>query len=168
MDGEDDDDVPELRVQIENVRGPLKEWVTLEDVRREIALKFKRFLRSWSSAPKKTKALGTGSSSSCPGGEPGIDLVYGKAIENAVRKNAQSIEVVFGDFAAAEPTLASWLISAPTPMLEVLHEAAFDVTQEIYPNLSAITRAMYVRVVQIPGSDRYDDGRVYIYIYMIG
>lgn len=74
-------------------------------------------------------------------------------------QNKMSVDVSFTDLATAVPTLAMWLVNVPKQMLEVFHEAAYDVTRELYPNLDSILQSMFVRITNVPGSDNIRDIR---------
>jgi len=137
---DEEEDAPEIRIKLEQVRGPLREWVVQAPVSDEVARRFKKFLRSFDPD-------GTG------------EHRYRRALEEAVRRNRMSVDLSFRDLATVEPTLALWLVSAPRQVLDIFHEAAYEVTRELYPHLKQIIQGVFVRVTNVPGSDCIRDLR---------
>lgn len=108
--------------------------------RKEVFSRFTTFLRTF--ADEKTDAL-----------------VYMDRIRMMAAENGQSLVVNFRHFSVAEPTVGIWLADAPTLILEILSEAATDVTLSIFPEYDRIHPEIFVRISELPVSDHLRDIR---------
>lgn len=164
--GEDDGPEPEVRIKLENLEGALRSFIDEADVQHEVGRRFKRFLRTYRAAVGPAEGgssadVGNGGGSDAAAGRsaPRVDFVYHRRLDEAVRKNRQSLEVTFPHLAREDALLASWLVSAPRQMLDVFHEATFEVTKEAYPNAEKLLPRMSARIHGVPGADRLRDLR---------
>jgi DNA replication licensing factor MCM2 len=133
------EDDTEVEINLEEYRGPIKEWIVRDAVQREIKRQFSRFLKTF------TDANG--------------DLVYRQRIREMGRKNSQSLEIGYIDLASTVPILAVWVADHPADILPLFHRAALEVAMEEFDHLENIHSAVYVRVANIPLQESLRDLR---------
>ncbi|RLN86630.1 hypothetical protein BBJ28_00020514 [Nothophytophthora sp. Chile5] len=138
MEGNDDgDDDP---FNLENFGVPLREWIASERPRNEIKRRFKNFLNSF--ADSKTGRL-----------------VYHEKIVQLAQRNEQSLEIEIGDVIHSMSMVAAWLVEAPKDMLAILDEVAREVVLALFPYYATIHQQIYVRILDLPGTERLRDLR---------
>jgi len=135
-------DLPELGVDLDNARGPPREYLAQEPVRRAVAAQFKAFLRGFADPA-------TG------------ERVYRSRVREMCASNAQSLVVSYGHLCTVLPTVAVWAADAPGALLPILHAAALDVALEQFPEFAAIRREVFVRLADLPIHDSIRDLRQY-------
>lgn len=136
------DDMEDAREELENIedqRGPLKEWVALENVRAEVKLRFSKFLHNYASM--------SGSK------------VYQERIRAMAAANRESLEVHYFHLSQMSPLLAVWVADAPSEMLKIFDEVALEVTKEQFPHYDRIRSEIHVRITDLPISDTLRDLR---------
>lgn len=117
-------------VDLQDVKGPLREWVQLEAPRREIIRQFRQFLNLFVDASN----------------EP----VYPAAISRMAANNESSLHVNYVHLSQSTPLLAIWVADVPKEMLEIFDECARDVVFAMYPQYSQVTDEIHVRVTKLP------------------
>lgn len=73
--------------------------------------------------------------------------------------NRQSLEVSYLDLITVCPTLAVWAADAPTEMLKIFDEVAYQAVLEMVPEYSKICPAVHVRITDLPICDSLRDIR---------
>lgn len=132
-------DEAEVEINLEEHRGPIKDWIAQEAVQREVKRQFARFLRSFA--------------------DENGDIVYRQRIREMGRTNSQSLEVSYIDLANTVPVLAIWVADHPSDILPLLHATALEVALEEFESLDAIHPAVYVRIAGIPLQETLRDLR---------
>ncbi|KAJ8901912.1 hypothetical protein NDN08_004116 [Rhodosorus marinus] len=125
---------------IENYRGPLREWVLLDRPRRELRRRFNLFLR-------ETKDQKSGSP------------LYMESIRAMCSNNHQSIVVSYRHLSSADPVLAVWVADAPVEMLSIFDDVAKQVALSLFPSYERIHPDIYVRIADLPIVDNLRDIR---------
>jgi DNA replication licensing factor MCM2 len=110
---------------------PLREWINLDKVRREIYRRLTAFLRS--SHLDRIRMLGA--------------------------TNSQSLIVNYPGFFSAEPNISIWLADEPAEILAIFNEAATDVTLSVFPEYTTIHPEIFVRIANLPVLDQLRDIR---------
>lgn len=139
-DEEDEDENLEGPFELENVIGPLREYVKQARPRREIVKRFYSFLREHTD--EKTK-----------------HLTYMERIRIMGANNSQSLVVNYSHLSSAEPYLAIWTADAPQEMLDIYNEVATSVTKIIFPDYERIHPEIFVRIAGLPICDNIRDIR---------
>lgn len=131
MPMEDEEELPEAIENLEDMKGhSVREWVSLAGPRLEVKTRFKLFL--------KTFVDSNGQS------------VYREKIRQMVENNKQSLVVNYKVLATEYEVIAYFLPEAPTEMLKIFDEAAWEVVLGLYPNYSRIHNHVYVRIAELP------------------
>lgn len=133
------DEEPSDDFNLEQVRGPLREWIVGDRPRREIARKFTDFLR------RRVNKDGRS--------------VYAERIHNMCTAQRRSLEVSYGHLSADMPVLAVWLADCPAEMLKVFDEVALRETLLAFPNYDKIHAEIKVRITDVPVGDSIRDIR---------
>ena len=144
---EDDDDegapLPDVGVDLANARGPPREYLAQDPVRRAVAAEFKRFLRTF------VEPGGTG------------ERVYRARVRDMCAANASSLVVSYTHLCSTLPTIAVWAADAPRALLDILHGAAYEVAVAEFPEFASIRREVFVRISDLPIQDSVRDLRQY-------
>ena len=140
-DGLETEDLPDLGVDLDNARGPPREYLAQEPVRRAVASQFRAFLRDFVDANG--------------------DRVYRGRLRDMCASNGQSLEVSYTHLCTMMPTVAVWVADAPSALLDVLHGAAFEAALSEFPEYGAIHRQVFVRIADLPIHDAIRDLRQY-------
>lgn len=111
--------------------GPLKPYLERDEVRVQIALKFKSFLRSFKNEFGR--------------------YVYMDKIQSSAQNNYESIEVSYRDMSEHIPIISVWIGDAPDVIIPIISEASFILLKQLYPNLQM--NKLTVRVTDLPISD---------------
>lgn len=125
---------------LENHRGPLREWIVMDRPKRELRKRFASFLR-------ETKDGKTGS------------LVYMELIRHMCANNKQSLVVSYRHLSSADPLLAVWVADAPAEMLDIFNGVARETTLMSFPTYGKIHPDIYVRIADLPIVDNLRDIR---------
>jgi DNA replication licensing factor MCM2 len=129
-----DDNIMEEELSLENLNdvkaASLAEWITVPAVTRTIAREFKAFLTEY------IDAQGTS--------------VYGTRIRTLGEVNSESLEVSWDHLASTKAVLSYYLAEAPTEMLKIFDNAAFEVVRLHYPNYELIHPKIHVRISDLP------------------
>ena len=128
----------EEEVKLEQVEGPLLEFIARPRTRREIKKRFKRFLESF---------------------EVDQEYVYKSAIHTMCSRNSQSLEVNYVHLSHMHPILAIWVADAPQPMLKIFDEIAKEVVLDMFPEYDRIRTDVFVRITGLPILDSIRDIR---------
>ena len=137
--GDDEPPPPDLGVDLENARGPPREYLAQEPIRRAVAAQFRAFLRDF------VDARG--------------ERVYRARVRDMCAANRQSLEVSYTHLCVMMPTVAVWVADAPRAVLDVLHGAATDVALAEFPEYGSIHAEVYVRIADLPIQDSIRDLR---------
>ncbi|KAG6578155.1 putative DNA replication licensing factor Mcm2 [Phytophthora cinnamomi] len=132
------DDEEEL-INLEHFDVPLREWIATERPRNEIKRRFKNFLNTFADGKGR--------------------LVYHEKIVQLAQRNEQSLEIEIGDVIHSMSMVAAWLVEAPKDMLAILDEVAQEVVLALFPYYATIHQQIYVRILDLPGTERLRDLR---------
>ncbi|KAF1817921.1 MCM-domain-containing protein [Dissoconium aciculare CBS 342.82] len=108
----------------------LTDWVAQPAVYKGIAREFKSFLTEY------TDANGTS--------------VYGVRIRTLGEVNAESLEVCWEHLSSFKPTLAYFLVNAPTSIFPIFDSVAMEVALYHYPDYERIHSELHVRITDLP------------------
>lgn len=139
MAGLDDDRYLTSEVSIDDVKGPLREWVVIDANRRAIGAMFRRFLL------QATDERG--------------NSIYQQRIEQMAKENKSSLEVDFLHLSREEPQLTMWAADAPSEMLRIFDEVAMKVVLQQFPHYRNIADEIFVRLANLPLCDTLRDIR---------
>jgi DNA replication licensing factor MCM2 len=138
--GDDADGVePDVAINLEEPRGPVREFVAQEAVRREVKRQFRRFLLAH--ADEAGEAL------------------YAARLRDMVRANGASLEVDYVDLANRLPQVAIWVADLPGDVLPLLGEAAREAAVAEFEGYAAVAPAVHVRIANIPLQESIRDLR---------
>ena len=129
----------DVDIGIDDVKGPLREWVCIDANRRIVATKFRKFLQQFVS-------------------EKG-ESVYEDSIRKMCAENRQSLVVDFRHLSKGAQVLAFWVADAPNEMLRIMDEVAMRVVLLSFPHYREIAPEIHVRISDLPISDRLRDIR---------
>ncbi|CAI5715898.1 unnamed protein product [Peronospora destructor] len=132
-------DVDEELINLEHFDVPLREWIATERPRSEIKRRFRNFLNTFTDGKGR--------------------LVYHEKIVQLAQRNEQSLEIEIGDVIHSMSMVAAWLVEAPKDMLVILDEVAQKVVLALFPYYSTIHQEIYVRILDLPGTERLRDLR---------
>ncbi len=138
MEGVDDEET--RFVSLDEYHGPLREWLTNQNVRDEICRRFRLFLTSYSDTE-------------------GSQALYPGLIANMCTANKASLVVSYMHLSTSVPTLAIWVADAPAQMLELFDQEAQKVVLALYRNYDRIQPRIHVRISDLPIVDSLRDLR---------
>jgi DNA replication licensing factor MCM2 len=136
-----DEEAP-VGIGLEHIEGNLREWLTLEVSRREVAAVFRRFLLTY--RDPRTQAL-----------------VYHKGITRMCSENKESLPVSFVHLSAVAPALSSMCAEEPVEVLKIFDEVARQVTLRQFREYRTIAQDIHVRITDLPIADTVRDLRQY-------
>ncbi|KAH0795989.1 DNA replication licensing factor Mcm2 [Histomonas meleagridis] len=115
-------------VILQDVTGPLTQYLERPEIRHEIARRFHDFLINYKSGD----------------GEP----LYINRIKQMASQNRISFEVSYVHLAQHTPIIGIWLGDAPTQILEILDDAAFALVTNnaLFPEFTRISPEIHVRI----------------------
>jgi DNA replication licensing factor MCM2 len=137
LDEEDDED--EEPINLEDKKGPLREWIVLDGPRREIARRYRNFLRTYVD-------------------EHGHN-VYIERIKTMCATNKESLILSWVQLAEQVPVLAAWVADAPSEMLPILDEVTMLEVKLLFPEYQQIHPEVHVRIADLPVVDSIRDIR---------
>ena len=114
----DDKDLEDLNVNLEDQKGPLREWISLDATSRTIEKFFRNFLMTFSDK-KGTK-------------------IYKQRIQTMCASNQESLLVSYTHLSLDQPTLAEYLADAPTEMLAIFDRVAMQQVLVMFPQYQHI------------------------------
>ena len=120
-------------INLEDYKGPLREYIARDGPRREIGRRFARFLKEFVD-------------------KDGHE-VYSVRIRKMCSENRESLFVSYLHLVEAADTLAMWLADHPTEMLEIFDEVAMSVVLEEFPLYGSIKTEIHVRITNLPIED---------------
>ena len=116
---------------LEDTRGmSVREWVSQEQVKREIANRFKHFLRNYIDSSGQA--------------------VFRSAIDKMVEDNKQSLVIGYDTLCEMKPVLAYFLPEAPKEILLVFDSAATEVVFSMFPRYNKIQTKIFIRISGLP------------------
>jgi DNA replication licensing factor MCM2 len=119
---------------------PLRDWINLDKVRREVYRRCAAFLRTFTD--DKTGAL-----------------TYMDRIRLMGASNSQTLVVNYPNFFTAEPNISIWLADEPADILAIFNEAVTDVTLSVFPEYGLIHPEVFIRIAHLPVLDQLRDIR---------
>jgi len=139
--GFDDEDMdePDVAINLEEPRGPVKDFIAEEAVRREIKRQFKRFLLQFT--------------------DDNGDAIYAQRLRDMVRANTSTLEVDYVDLAHWIPQVAIWVADLPNDVLPILDETGKEVASSEFEGYEAIQDHVYIRIANIPLQESIRDLR---------
>ncbi|OQR91534.1 DNA replication licensing factor Mcm2 [Achlya hypogyna] len=138
-DGLEGDAVPdEELINLEHFDVPLREFIAAERPRNEIKRRFRHFLNTFTQQST---------------------LVYHQKIVKMAQRNEQSLEIEIGDIIQSMSIFAAWIVEAPKDMLAILDEVAREVVLALFPYYDTIHKEIYVRILDLPGTEKIRDLR---------
>ncbi|KAF1317116.1 DNA replication licensing factor mcm2, partial [Globisporangium splendens] len=126
-------------INLEHFDVPLREWIATERPRNEIKRRFKNFLNTFVDRNNQ--------------------LLYHQKIVKMAQRNEQSLEIEIGDVIHSMSMIAAWIVEAPKDMLTILEEVARDVVFALFPYYDTIHQEIYVRILDLPGTENLRDLR---------
>jgi DNA replication licensing factor MCM2 len=138
FDGEGDEPA-DVAINLDEPRGPVKEFIAQEAVRREVKRQFRRFLLQHV--------------------DDAGDAVYAQRLRDMVRSNAASLEVDYVDLANRVPQVAIWVADLPKEVLPILDEAAREVAGAEFEGFEEVAGQVRVRVANLPLQESIRDLR---------
>lgn len=75
------------------------------------------------------------------------------------QRNEQSLEIEIGDVIHSMSMIAAWIVEAPKDMLAILEEVAREVVLVLFPYYDTIHQEIYVRILDLPGTEKLRDLR---------
>ncbi|CAH0513244.1 unnamed protein product [Peronospora belbahrii] len=132
-------DMDDELINLEHFDVPLREWIATERPRSEIKRRFRNFLNTFTDGKGR--------------------LVYHEKIVQLAQRNEQSLEIEIGDIIHNMSMVAAWLVEAPKDMLAILDDVAQEVVLALFPYYSTIHQQIYVRILDLPGTERLRDLR---------
>uniref|UniRef100_K3WQQ3 DNA replication licensing factor MCM2 n=1 Tax=Globisporangium ultimum (strain ATCC 200006 / CBS 805.95 / DAOM BR144) TaxID=431595 RepID=K3WQQ3_GLOUD len=126
-------------INLEHFDVPLREWIATERPRNEIKRRFKNFLNTFVDRNNQ--------------------LLYHQKIVKMAQRNEQSLEIEIGDVIHSMSMIAAWIVEAPKDMLTILEEVARDVVLALFPYYDTIHQEIYVRILDLPGTENLRDLR---------
>uniref|UniRef100_A0A6B2KYV5 DNA replication licensing factor MCM2 n=1 Tax=Arcella intermedia TaxID=1963864 RepID=A0A6B2KYV5_9EUKA len=134
---EEEDAAP---VELHDIQGSLKEWISRDIIRKEIRKRFTAFLRLF-----------------IMNGRPR----YVERIRNMCSENKESLEVSWADLFQREPILAEWVADAPSDLLPLLDEIATNEVNhpDAFPFYHRIHEQIHVRITELPLTESLRDLR---------
>jgi DNA replication licensing factor MCM2 len=85
--------------------------------------------------------------------------VYKDKIKKMCDQNRQSLEVSYMHLSIAQPTFGMWVADVPDLMLEKLNDTAMQVVKHLYPDYDEIHNEIFVRITDLPITDKLRDIR---------
>lgn len=139
--GFDDEDMdePDVAINLEEPRGPVKDFIAEEAVRREIKRQFRRFLLHFT--------------------DDNGDAIYAQRLRDMVRANTSTLEVDYVDLAHWIPQVAIWVADLPNDVLPILDETGKEVASSEFEGYEAIQDHVYIRIANIPLQESIRDLR---------
>ncbi|RHZ40152.1 hypothetical protein DYB26_015706 [Aphanomyces astaci] len=86
-------------------------------------------------------------------------VVYHEKIVKMAQRNEQSLEIEIGDIIQCMSIFAAWIVEAPKDMLSLLDEVARDVVLSLFPYYDTIHKEVFVRILDLPGTEKIRDLR---------
>ncbi|TMW61791.1 hypothetical protein Poli38472_010854 [Pythium oligandrum] len=126
-------------INLEHFDVPLREWIATERPRNEIKRRFKNFLNTFTDKNNNPK--------------------YHQKIVKMAQRNEQSLEIEIGDVIHSMSMVAAWIVEAPKDMLTILEEVARAVVLALFPYYDTIHQEIYVRILDLPGTEKLRDLR---------
>lgn len=141
--GEDEDGVSmddaDVAINLEEPRGPVKDFIAEEAVQREIKRQFRKFLLQFT--------------------DDHGDAVYAQRLRDMVRANKSTLEVDYVDLAHWIPQVAIWVADLPNDVLPILDETGKDVAASEFEGYEAIQTHVYIRIANLPLQESIRDLR---------
>jgi DNA replication licensing factor MCM2 len=142
--GEEEEEEENLtsKINLEDKKGPLKEYLRREGTRDEIKLRFREFLKSYLDQ----------------NGKP----IYMNKIREICSENRQSLEIVYFHLSQEHPILAIWVADEPNDILKVLDQVATDLAKNLFSIRYKNNEEKYsikVRITNLPSCDNLRDLR---------
>jgi len=126
-------------VNLEDFQGPLRDWLSKEEVQIEVRRRFKDFITSFVDESGET--------------------VYTNKISIMCNENKRSLEVVFQHLSQEQPVLGIWIADCPKDLLKIFNSEVMKIISYSYPQYSSIHKNVFVRIVDLPLSDKLRDLR---------
>ncbi|KAI9137071.1 MCM-domain-containing protein [Paraphysoderma sedebokerense] len=130
----DDDEEEEEDLLLENLHDlkglTIPEWVSMDRPRNTIKKEFKNFLLSYV--------------------DENGHSVYGERVKVMCEANSESLEVSYMHLQSTHAILAYLLANAPTDLLKIFDEVAFEVVQINFEEYDQIHKEIHVRITDLP------------------
>jgi len=126
-------------VNLEDFQGPLRDWLSKEEVQIEVRRRFKDFITGFVDESGET--------------------VYTNKISTMCNDNKRSLEVVFQHLSQEQPVLGIWIADCPKDLLKIFDSEVMKIISYSYPHYSTIHKSVFVRIVDLPLSDKLRDLR---------
>ncbi|RKO92165.1 MCM2/3/5 family-domain-containing protein [Blyttiomyces helicus] len=134
-----EDEEPEIPAGIQDVRGPLNEWVTLEGPRQSIKREFHHFLTSFV--------------------DDNGESVYGERIKTMCEANGESLEVSYLHLYNTKADLAFYVVECPGEVLKIFDVVALEVVLSGFEEYDKIKSEIHVRITDLPMVEALRDMR---------
>lgn len=130
---------PDVVINLEEPRGPVREFIAQEAVRREVKRQFRRFLLHYV--------------------DENGESTYSQRLRDMVRSNASSLEVDYVHLANQIPRVAIWVADLPNDVLPILDETAHEVAIAEFEGFESVHDHVYVRIANLPLQESIRDLR---------
>ncbi|KAI9208361.1 MCM2/3/5 family-domain-containing protein [Polychytrium aggregatum] len=117
---------------IDEIKGPLAEWVSMDGTRQSIRRHFHQFLSSYV--------------------EGGV-CIYGERIKAMCEANGESLEVSYLHLEKKNAYLAYCVVNSPTEVLKIFDSVAFECVLSAFEEYENIKAEIHVRITDLPISD---------------
>ena len=117
----------------------VSEWVSLDQPRRHIKHRFRKFLVDFKNENGKQ--------------------IYTEKIQRMCEANGRALDVSFVELNREEPILALWVSDAPTEMLKIFDEVTTELVKESFEFYSRISDEIKVRISAVPTVEMIRDLR---------
>eukprot|EP00826_Nyctotherus_ovalis_P002657 TRINITY_DN10536_c0_g1_i6.p1 TRINITY_DN10536_c0_g1~~TRINITY_DN10536_c0_g1_i6.p1 ORF type:complete len:648 (-),score=199.16 TRINITY_DN10536_c0_g1_i6:796-2739(-) len=134
-----EDEANDFMLDIEDYKGKLREWIQQPRTQTWIKRNFDLFLKSFKDENGKS--------------------VYEHRIEQMCSNNKRGLEINYTHLAEKVPTMALWIAEQPDVMLPILDQVAYDAILEVFPAYASISKAVYVKIKDLPVEDKLRDLR---------
>ena len=130
--GTNDEMDTEAILDLEEIKGDLKEWLKEPKTIQFIRNAFNKFLRNYKDNERRTTE------------------VYEERINEMCHNNLQSLEVTYNHITKVMPTLAIWIAEAPAEVLPIFNQVAYELVLEVFPQYENIHSKVFVRIKDLP------------------
>ena len=127
---EDESKIEQTFINPELIKGNMVDWLQEPHTIRYIRVQFEKFVKSFKDEDDK--------------------FLYEDRIIEMSQKNNKSIELNFPHLQHANTYLAEWIILYPDLVLPFLNDVIFELTCELFPRYSDISKETFVRIRDLP------------------
>jgi DNA replication licensing factor MCM2 len=124
---------------LEEIKGPINEYVAMDGPRKALMKEFRHFISSYVN-------------------ENGISI-YGERIRAMCEANAESILVDYNHLQQSKAILAYYVANCPTEVLRIFDIVLFEIVLNIFEDYDRIKSEVHVRITNLPTTESLRDLR---------